>query len=177
MPAEDARLKRAQDDAAAFKSEVLAHDGLVAVQFVAPWCSHCETLMPTWRLATKELASEMKLMTCDGDAEPHVARASRVKGYPSIKLYAEDKCAHSQTLRCAIAPLTARLARVDLPAFPSLIGRYQPWDLVWDRNLQTLVSTLRAANQNYTEHTRWKAVLEAGRGDGSGEPSSVKDEP
>nr|DAZ86369.1 TPA_inf: venom-related protein PDI [Conus ebraeus] len=74
-----------------FEKEVLEHDGLVMVEFYAPWCGHCKNLAPQWAKAASELKGKVKL--CALDATVHTVMANRygVRGYPTIKAFPAGK--------------------------------------------------------------------------------------
>lgn len=44
-----------------FKDEVLKHDGIVIVEFFAPWCGHCKNLVPEYEKAAKILKGVVKV--------------------------------------------------------------------------------------------------------------------
>ena len=59
------------------------------VMYYAPWCPHCKTAMPDWdALGTTQTigGSSVKISKVDCDANPDVAKAKNVAGYPSFHL-------------------------------------------------------------------------------------------
>jgi len=72
-----------------FKEEVLDYPGDVAVQFYAIGCGHCKLLKPAWKAATKALKGSVKLVVVDAEAELQLAQRYNVRGFPSIKLFAQ----------------------------------------------------------------------------------------
>ncbi|KAG8465824.1 hypothetical protein KFE25_005394 [Diacronema lutheri] len=78
-------------DGASFQKEVLDFDGVVAVEFYAPWCGHCKSLVPDWARAAKALKGVVKVAAVDATAEEALARKYGIKGFPTIKLFGADK--------------------------------------------------------------------------------------
>ena len=74
-----------------FKREVMDFDGIVAVQFFAPWCGHCKALKPAWRAAIAELDGAAKLLVADATLEQKLAKRFEVQGYPTIKIFGRNK--------------------------------------------------------------------------------------
>nr|KAG5692877.1 hypothetical protein BaRGS_002312 [Batillaria attramentaria] len=74
-----------------FEEEVLEHDGMVMVEFYAPWCGHCKNLAPHWAQAASELKGKVKL--CALDATVHTVMANRygIRGFPTIKVFPAGK--------------------------------------------------------------------------------------
>ena len=74
-----------------FKREVMDFDGIVAIQFYAPWCGHCKAMKPAWRTAIAELGGAAKLLVVDATVEQKLAKRFEVQGYPTIKLFGRNK--------------------------------------------------------------------------------------
>ena len=66
-------------------------EGVVAIQFYAPWCGHCKALKPAWRTAMAELGGAAKLLVVDATVEQKLAKRFGVQGYPAIKLFGRNK--------------------------------------------------------------------------------------
>ena len=61
-------------------------------RFFAPWCGHCKSLKPAWKQATKALHGQgIKLVVVDATAEQRLAQKYEVRGYPTIKIFGENK--------------------------------------------------------------------------------------
>ena len=71
---------------ASFDAEVLKNDGIVLVDFWAPWCAPCRILGPI----VEELATEatgVKIGKINVDENPETARTFSVMSIPSIKIF------------------------------------------------------------------------------------------
>lgn len=81
------------NDKKGFKSEVMKHDGVVLVEFFAPWCGHCKNLAPHWVKAAKALKGTVKLVAVDATAESAKSLAGKygVQGFPTIKVFGDNK--------------------------------------------------------------------------------------
>ena len=75
--------------------DVTESDALWLVEFYAPWCGHCQQLAPEWKAAAKALATEMpdevKLGAVDCTRSNGVCQKYKVDGYPTLKVFGEDK--------------------------------------------------------------------------------------
>jgi len=66
-------------------------EGLVLVEFYAPWCGHCKKLAPEWETAATELAGKAKLVMVDATIEDSLGTKYAVQGYPTIKLFMDGE--------------------------------------------------------------------------------------
>ncbi|KAI9491047.1 hypothetical protein BDB00DRAFT_834980 [Zychaea mexicana] len=72
-----------------FKDAVMDTDKLVAVEFYAPWCGHCQRLAPDWKKAAKNLDGLVVLgaINCDEDSNKPLCGQYDIKGFPTIKVF------------------------------------------------------------------------------------------
>ncbi|GFQ04794.1 protein disulfide isomerase-like 2-3 [Phtheirospermum japonicum] len=74
-----------------FKSKVLNSNGVVFVEFFAPWCGHCQALTPTWEKAATVLKGVATVAALDADAHQSLAQEYGIKGFPTIKVFVPGK--------------------------------------------------------------------------------------
>ncbi len=72
---------------ATFNQSVLNHDGLVLVDFWAPWCGPCRMLGPTLEQIQGELGDAVKIVKLNVDENAQVAAKYRVMNIPLMLMF------------------------------------------------------------------------------------------
>lgn len=79
-------------DPSNFDKIVLNSDLNVLVEFYAPWCGHCKSLIPTYEEVATTFKNDENCVIAKVDADGNKEIASRfgVSGYPTIKFFDKD---------------------------------------------------------------------------------------
>ncbi|KAF8391611.1 hypothetical protein HHK36_023917 [Tetracentron sinense] len=72
-------------------ANVLNSNGVVLVEFFAPWCGHCQSLTPTWEKAATVLKGVATIAALDADAHKSLAQEYGIRGFPTIKVFLPGK--------------------------------------------------------------------------------------
>ncbi|KAI8642221.1 hypothetical protein BD408DRAFT_367073 [Parasitella parasitica] len=75
-----------------FGPAILDTDQLVAVEFYAPWCGHCQKLAPEWKKVATNLKGLVNIgaIDCDVEANKGLCAMYEIKGFPTIKVFSPE---------------------------------------------------------------------------------------
>ncbi|CAG9460579.1 unnamed protein product [Pedinophyceae sp. YPF-701] len=74
-----------------FKKYIKESKGVWLVEFYAPWCGHCQNLVPEYEKAARALLGVVNVGAVDADAHRELAAPYDVRGFPTIKLLYTNK--------------------------------------------------------------------------------------
>lgn len=75
-----------------FDKKVIESTDLWIVEFYAPWCGHCKNLAPEWEKAAAQLeGSNVHIAAVDADKFGELGGRFQVQGFPTIKVFGDDK--------------------------------------------------------------------------------------
>ena len=77
-----------QDD---FEEHVTNSEGLVIVDFWAPWCPPCRTLGPILESVEKDSKGKVVVAKVDVDQNQKLAQEHGVQGLPTVKLFKDGQ--------------------------------------------------------------------------------------
>nr|XP_053647149.1 protein disulfide-isomerase A6 homolog [Cherax quadricarinatus] len=74
-----------------FQREVINSDEVWVVEFFAPWCGHCQALVPEYQKAAQALKGVVKVGAVNADEHKGLGGQYGVRGFPTIKIFGLDK--------------------------------------------------------------------------------------
>lgn len=74
-----------------FKAEVLDHQGVVLVDFWAPWCGPCKMIAPTIDQLAVDYAGRAKIVKLDTDQAPKTASSFNIRAIPLVMVFKNGK--------------------------------------------------------------------------------------
>ncbi|MCE7061779.1 thioredoxin domain-containing protein [Dyadobacter sp. CY343] len=67
--------------------DLVSSEKVVLVDFFAPWCAPCQTMLPTIKKLTSEYKGQVKIETIDYDQNKALAKELKVEEVPTFLLY------------------------------------------------------------------------------------------
>lgn len=74
-----------------FDHDVMASDGLVLVDFWAPWCGPCRALQPTLEEIAEIYGEDLKVVKVDIESNPKLAERFGVRSIPLLALFCQGR--------------------------------------------------------------------------------------
>ncbi|XP_066247217.1 protein disulfide-isomerase A6 homolog [Euwallacea similis] len=107
-----------------FDSQVIRGDEIWIVEFFAPWCGHCQSLVPEYTKAANALKGIIKVGAVNADEHKGLAGQYEVRGFPTIKIFGvnKNKPEDYQGSRTADAIVNAGLSAAKAKAKATLGG-------------------------------------------------------
>lgn len=74
-----------------FDKLVINSDEVWIVEFYAPWCGHCQQLVPEYQKAATALKGAVKVGAVNADDHKELGGRYGVRGFPTIKIFGANK--------------------------------------------------------------------------------------
>lgn len=74
-----------------FERLVVNGDEVWLVEFYAPWCGHCKSLVPDYQKAARALRGVVRVGAVNADEHKSLGSQFGVRGFPTIKVFGADK--------------------------------------------------------------------------------------
>jgi len=76
-------------------AEVTKAQGLIMVDFWAPWCAPCRMVSPTVEELAKEYQGRMKFLKLNTDENPDIASKYNIMGIPTLMFFKDGRSVDS----------------------------------------------------------------------------------
>lgn len=103
-----------------FDKLVTNSDEIWIIEFFAPWCGHCKSLVPEYKKAARALKGIVKVGALDADEHRSVSQKYGVTGFPTIKIFTGSKHTPYQGQRTAEGFVEAALNAAKEKAYENL---------------------------------------------------------
>lgn len=70
-----------------FEDNILQHKGITLVEFWAPWCIHCQHMMPIVESIAQEYQSQIRIARVNIDDNQTISQAFEIEGTPTFILF------------------------------------------------------------------------------------------
>ncbi len=87
-----------------FEQKILNGEGMILVDFWAPWCGPCHNMAPALEAFSKDNAEKIKVYKLDVDDNPKTAEKYSIKSIPTLIFFRNGK--PLDTLRGAVSQAT-----------------------------------------------------------------------
>lgn len=74
-----------------FNRLVVESDEIWVIEFYAPWCGHCQSLVPEYKKLASALKGVVKVGAVNADDHKSLAAQYSVQGFPTIKIFGANK--------------------------------------------------------------------------------------
>lgn len=74
-----------------FDRLVIQDDAIWIVEFYAPWCGHCQSLVPEYKKLAKAVKGVIKVGSVNADEHKSLGGQYGVRGFPTIKIFGSNK--------------------------------------------------------------------------------------
>lgn len=82
---------------ASYQADVLDFQGVVVVDFWAPWCGPCKMLGPVLEKAAETLPDNVKIVKYNVDESQSVAQELAIRGVPTLVVYKNGQLVGQQS--------------------------------------------------------------------------------